>query len=88
MLIQWAVRADLSAPFCPDVLFQDPANQLVSTPDLIGGQTIYTDANKWAIRGAINAGMSVFLYIDQLEKGGITPKPTFNHCEQLAPATP
>ena len=73
-------------PFCPDVLFQDPANQLASTPDLSTGLTTYTDADKWAIRGAINAGMSVFMYVDQLEKGNVAPKPQFNHCEQLVPA--
>ena len=68
-------------PACPDALFT-PANQLSYGTD----PRASTDAKKWAARGAANAGLAVFVYLDQLERGLITPKPPYNHCEQLAPA--
>ena len=42
--------------------------------------------DRWAIRGAINAGLAVFTYVESLESGlskGIPPKPTYDACEQL-----
>jgi hypothetical protein len=39
-------------------------------------------ANKWAVRGAINAGMSVFLYVQSLEKES-GPAPDYDQCELL-----
>ena len=39
------------------------------------------DANRWAVRGAINAGMSVFLYVQSIEDSG--PAPDYDQCEQL-----
>jgi len=38
----------------------------------------------WAARGAINAGLAVFLYVDQLSKGA-APKVPYNHCEEVGP---
>jgi hypothetical protein len=35
----------------------------------------------WAVRGAINAGMSVFLYVQSIEKSG--PAPDYNQCTLL-----
>jgi mono/diheme cytochrome c family protein len=50
-------------------------------------QTLVTDdANRWAIRGAINAGVAVFLYIDGLARGEIMPKPPYNQCERIGVA--
>jgi hypothetical protein len=37
----------------------------------------------WATRGAINAGLAVFLFLQEFERGTITPKPLFNQCEKL-----
>jgi hypothetical protein len=39
------------------------------------------DASRWAVRGAINAGMSVFLYLKSIEDNG--PPPDFNQCNLL-----
>jgi len=77
-------------PYCPAALFEtgtdgNPKWQFhFATDPNDSGIVTYTDANQWAIRGAINAGLSVFLYVDQLTRGNVLPKPQFNHCEQLA----
>jgi mono/diheme cytochrome c family protein len=39
------------------------------------------DAETWAVRGAINAGLAVFLYVKSLES--MDPPPDYNQCEQL-----
>ena len=39
------------------------------------------DANQWAVRGAINAGMSVFLYVQSLET--TAPAPDYDQCSLL-----
>jgi len=79
-------------PYCPTELFATstsstgvttPKWQLAFSYDPIAGQNVYTDANDWAIRGAINAGLAVFLYVDQLSKGIITPKPPYSQCELI-----
>jgi mono/diheme cytochrome c family protein len=67
-------------PICPPALLA-PSNQL---DDGSYPNYTYKDARKWAARGAINAGLAVFLYVDRVERG-LTPKPAYNHCEQ-APA--
>ncbi|HEY4184380.1 MAG TPA: hypothetical protein VGP07_04890 [Polyangia bacterium] len=70
-------------PYCPDYLFQDPKYKLASSYDTDLQQQIYTDANRWATRGAVNAGLAVFTYLDQLERGNVQPKPQYNRCELL-----
>ena len=87
-------------PYCPDELFvtePDPTSATGSVPKWQMKYVIYrdmpnvgyagvvfTDVDSWATRGAINAGFAVFSYLDQLERGQVTPKPPFNHCEDLA----
>ena len=39
------------------------------------------EANEWAVRGAINAGFSVFLYVESIE--GTGPAPDYNQCSLL-----
>ena len=39
------------------------------------------DVERWTVRGAINAGLAVFLYLQQLE--GHDPQPTYDSCELL-----
>ena len=39
------------------------------------------DANRWAVRGAINAGFSVFTYVESIENTG--PQPDYNQCNLL-----
>jgi hypothetical protein len=76
-------------PYCPDAWLKDPKNALIqtNTTDAMGNSVhLYPDADAWAARGAINAGMAVFLYLDQLERGNVTPPIQYNHCEQLSPA--
>ncbi len=41
------------------------------------------DANRWAVRGAVNAGFSVFLYVQSIE--GTGPAPDYNQCQLLKP---
>ncbi len=41
-----------------------------------------TAANRWAVRGAMNAGFSVFLYVQSLETM-TSPPPDYNQCELL-----
>jgi mono/diheme cytochrome c family protein len=38
-------------------------------------------ANRWAVRGAINAGLSVFLYVHSIEDSG--PPPDYDQCSAL-----
>ena len=69
-------------PYCADYLFKDPKYKFSVTMN-DNNQLSYPDADKWATRGAVNAGLAVFLYLDQLERGNVHPKPLYNHCEQL-----
>ena len=74
--------------FCPPSLFEkgDDGNLkwlLASAQDPDTAAVTFTEANSWAIHGAANAGLAVYLYLDQLEKGAVSPKPEFNHCEQI-----
>jgi mono/diheme cytochrome c family protein len=44
------------------------------------------DIDRWATRGAVNAGLAVFTYVDSLVKtlaAGGSPPPTYDSCEQL-----
>jgi hypothetical protein len=71
-------------PYCPEILFK-PGNALkTDTIESAGGAVVRpVDGYKWALRGAINAGMSVFTYLDQVSRGGTTVKPGYNKCEEL-----
>ena len=81
-------------PYCPAELFKtasDPDTglmfrkwQLAYKKASEGVQ--YTDANQWAVKGAINAGVAVFKYLDQLSRGTVSPRPRYNQCERLAGA--
>ena len=54
-------------PFCPD-----------------GLQRLDEAAVKrWSMRGAMNAGLSVFLYLDALAKGEVTRPIPYDRCEDL-----
>jgi mono/diheme cytochrome c family protein len=69
-------------PFCPEILFEPgpdgkPKRALLRSrePDA------FPDANRWATRGAANAGIAVFLYLQELERGKLKPLPPFDRCE-------
>jgi mono/diheme cytochrome c family protein len=70
-----AVRGHV-LPFCPDG-FVTPARKLQVTD----GE--FTDGRKWAARGAINAALAVFLYLDQIERDPTKRKPLYNQCSLL-----
>ncbi len=70
-------------PFCPDGFVQ-PSHQLVvdntvSPPD-------YVDGRKWAARGAINAALAVFLYLDEIERDPTKRQPLYTQCNLIGAA--
>jgi mono/diheme cytochrome c family protein len=71
-----------SLPYCPASLVPPLVPPADSTPP---GDTHLTKAaqNDWATRGAINAGLAVFVYLDGLVRGTVPPKPSYDRCEQL-----
>lgn len=40
-------------------------------------------ANQWALRGAMNAGLAVFSYLDAIAKGKVKPALQYNECSSL-----
>jgi hypothetical protein len=71
-------------PYCPDDLFAGNDKWKLASipnPDSPALPRILTDAKKWAQRGAVNAALSVFLYLDAIERGTVVPQPAFNKCE-------
>jgi mono/diheme cytochrome c family protein len=66
---------------CPPGYVQGlPSNNQLKIGKTADSQTDYVDARAWAARGAINAAMAVFLYLDGLEHGN-KPQAPYNHCE-------
>jgi hypothetical protein len=79
------------APWCPESLFATDAEgkpkflfKSIGPADSMGNGTIWTDIDQWTTRGAANAGLSVFLYLQDLEAGKVSPRPAYNECEKLA----
>jgi hypothetical protein len=66
-------------PFCPESVI--PAVDTSSFPP----PGFLTDDQKktWAMRGAINAGLAVFIYLDKVTREKYNPKPRYDQCEQL-----
>jgi mono/diheme cytochrome c family protein len=69
-------------PYCPDQVITASSSQLVATEDQDNRYT-FTDADAWATRGAVNAGVAVFLYLKKLEADPTAAKTPYNHCELL-----
>jgi mono/diheme cytochrome c family protein len=44
-------------------------------------------ARAWALRGAMNAGLAVFLYLDAVARHEVSVKPAYDACEELQGAT-
>jgi hypothetical protein len=68
------VRGGAPLPFCPTSWRVD-ANKLSED-----------DLDRWTLKGAINAGRSVFVYLDQLSHDALQgkgPQPSYDQCEQL-----
>jgi mono/diheme cytochrome c family protein len=58
-------------------------DSLTGEPDCTNGCWSGHDADRWAVRGAINAGLAVFLYLDALTKGTTTALPGYDACHSL-----
>jgi hypothetical protein len=83
------VPADLVPYECPPEVIQlsqncgiVPASSTTGLPPSVlpNGDTCFHNdgANRWAVRGAINAGMSVFHYVQSIETSG--PASDYNVC--------
>ena len=74
-------------PFCPPGLF-DIANKwktnldYVSLPDA-GSREFRDDFRLWGERGAINAGLAVFLYLKEVLVNGAPPELHYDECERI-----
>jgi len=66
-------NANVTYPACPPELFAFNSGGWAMTLD---------EANNWAVRGAINAGLSVFLYVQWLENQAASP-PDYDQCQLL-----
>jgi mono/diheme cytochrome c family protein len=44
-----------------------------------------TEARRWALRGAMNAGLAVFAYLDEIVSGRKSAQPRFDECELKYP---
>jgi mono/diheme cytochrome c family protein len=63
-------------PFCPAGLVTPEHKLQITDGD-------FSDGRKWAARGAINAALGVFLYLDQIERDPTKRKPLYNQCNLL-----
>ena len=61
-------------PYCPSGFVT--SSRLLKT-----GSSAYDDGQSWAARGAVNAALSVFLYLDQIERDSTKWQPLYNECE-------
>ena len=81
-------HASTHLPWCPSSLFAkapDKSDKWQLQSKLVGGDWKFVDIDAWATRGAANAGLFVFLYLQDLETGKRTPQPAYNECEKLTP---
>ncbi|HVZ71343.1 MAG TPA: hypothetical protein VHJ20_03125 [Polyangia bacterium] len=67
-------------PFCP-AGFITPDNNLVV--DTSSADPNFVDGRKWAARGAVNAALAVFLYLDGIERDPTKKMPLYNQCNLL-----
>jgi hypothetical protein len=82
-------KGGAAIPYCPPAIFDkdamgNPKYLLKYDIDLTDNALTFVDGPRWAARGAINAGMAVFVYLDQVERGAVKILPGYDQCEQLA----
>jgi mono/diheme cytochrome c family protein len=70
-------------PYCPPG-FVAPERLLQTSGS--GTATDFVDGKKWAVRGAVNAALAVFLYLDQIERDPTKRSPFYDQCELLGKA--
>jgi mono/diheme cytochrome c family protein len=73
-------------PLCPSSLFvKDSSGKEIHALKSagIGPAMRHLDARQWAARGAINAAMAVFTYLDDIEHGKPVTQPLYSECEKL-----
>jgi hypothetical protein len=61
-------------PYCP--------SELVTSQGVAQAGMTVDELRRWSFRGAINGGLSVFLYLDKVSKGYV-PIPPYDQCESL-----
>jgi mono/diheme cytochrome c family protein len=77
------LRADNLWPWCESSPTTAQANNWPVCPPTSPGEFLTSDQEEqWAVRGAINAGLGVFLYVKSLESLS-APPPDYNQCAQL-----
>jgi len=81
--IAWAQSNNL--PQCPQsvITFANACNPITGTP--ANGCVTTAYGNAWAVHGAINAGFSVFRYLESIEIPG--PPPDYDQCTLLGSAS-
>jgi mono/diheme cytochrome c family protein len=68
------------APLCPTGIRQHELKESNDDPNA----PTRAPLERWTIRGAINAGLAVFLYLEQVAKGEKGTLIQYDHCEQLS----
>lgn len=69
---EWSEHSPGTAPpYCPESFLSDETNYFDAE-----------DADLWTARGAMNAGLSVFVYLRALAQGDVQPAIPYNRCEQ------
>jgi hypothetical protein len=77
-----SLQADNLWPWCVYAASGIVPSNLPACPASVATATLSADvASSWAVRGAINAGLGVFLYVQSLETRD--PPPDYDQCEQL-----
>jgi mono/diheme cytochrome c family protein len=85
--VKWGDPEDNYFPWCvrpPFTQPDPPAAPLPVCPEAMLATDAYNaeELEDWARRGAINAGMAVFLYMDQVARGKFDPL-RYDECEKL-----
>lgn len=71
-------------PFCPDALFATAyGHEIHDFPANAAGNESHFNADfrqQWVQRGAMNAGIAAYYYLDRWTKGQLTPLPAYDAC--------
>jgi hypothetical protein len=86
---QWPDPECVYPPRCPDGILAPDGSVVPFDYDALKDHPEYSEdamatvAKTWARRGAVNAGLSVFLYLDGVMHGKPV-KPAYDRCDQIA----